>query len=132
MMRAAMKRAARAMAKVTRVAGGLAMATMVKKRVRAARAMVTRVVGDEEGGGNGGNMARNNNNGLVPIIVRQAILYLASTSLDNVGDNESTIRRLAYSLRTDDVSNDRMTMTMTMTATLSCHPFMLQRPLVLV
>jgi hypothetical protein len=25
-----------------------------------------------------------------------------------------------------------MTMTMTMTATLSCHPFMLQRPLVLV
>ena len=75
MMRAAMKRAARAMATVTRVAGGRAMSTMVKKRVRAARAMVTRVVGDEEGGGNGGNMARNNNNGLVPIIVRQAVLY---------------------------------------------------------
>ena len=105
---------------------------MVKKRVRAARAMVTRVVGDEEGGGDGGNMARNNNNGLVPIIVRQAVLYSASTSLDNVGDNELTIRRLAYSLRTDDVSNDQMMMTMTLTATLSCHPLMLQRPLVLV
>ena len=33
--------------------GGRATATMVKKRARAARVMVTRVVGDEEGGGDG-------------------------------------------------------------------------------
>ncbi len=41
---------------------------MVKKRVRVARAMGTRVVGDKEGGGDGGNMARNND-GLVPVVV---------------------------------------------------------------
>jgi hypothetical protein len=33
--------------------GGLVTATMMEKRVRAARAMVTRVVGDEEGDGDG-------------------------------------------------------------------------------
>ena len=37
---------------------------MVKKKGRVARAMVTRVVGDEEGDGDGGNMARNNDDGL--------------------------------------------------------------------
>jgi hypothetical protein len=36
----------------------------VKKRVRAARAMVMRVVGEEEGDGDGGNMARNKDEGL--------------------------------------------------------------------
>ena len=75
-----------------RVAGEQrAMATMVKKRVMAARAMVMRVVDDkEEGGGDGGNMVRNNDNGLVPVIVQQAILYLASASLKDESDNEST------------------------------------------
>jgi hypothetical protein len=38
-------------------------AMMVKKRVRAARAMVMRVVGDEEGDSDGEHMARNNNAG---------------------------------------------------------------------
>ena len=37
---------------------------MVKNRVRAARAMVTRVVGNKEGDGDGRNMERNNNDGL--------------------------------------------------------------------
>ena len=60
---------------------GRVTATMVKKRARAARVMVTRVVGDEEGGGNGGSMARNNNDGLVPIVVQQAV-HLASPSLN--------------------------------------------------
>ena len=46
------------------------MATMVKKRVRVARTIVTRVVGDEEGGGDRVNMARKNDNGLVPIVVQ--------------------------------------------------------------
>ena len=54
---------------------------MVKKRARAARVMVTRVVGDEEGGGDGGSMARNNDDGLVPIVVQQAV-HSASASLD--------------------------------------------------
>ena len=36
--------------------GGRATATMVQKRARTARAMVMRVVGDEEGDGNGGNI----------------------------------------------------------------------------
>ena len=66
------------------------MATMVKKRVRVARTIVTRVVGDKEGGGDGVNMARKNDNGLVPIVVQQAVLYLASASLDDVGGDEST------------------------------------------
>jgi hypothetical protein len=57
------------------------MAAMVKKRVRAARVMVTRVVGDEEGGGDGGSMARNNDDGLVPIVMQQAV-HSASASLD--------------------------------------------------
>ena len=54
---------------------------MVKKRVRAARVMVMRVVVNEEGGGDGGSMARNNGGGLVPIVVQQAI-HSASASLD--------------------------------------------------
>ncbi len=110
--------------------GGQAMATMVKMRVRAARAMVTRVVGDEVGGGNGGNMARNNDDGLLaPIIVQQAVLYSASASLNDVGDNESTGRRLAHALLTDNVGDDQTTTTMMVT--LFCRPLMLQRPLVL-
>ena len=70
--------------------GGRATATMAKKRARAARAMVTRVVGDEEGSGNGGNMARNKDDCLVPVVVQQAVLYSAFAGLDNVGDDEST------------------------------------------
>ncbi len=87
--------------------GWRATATIAKKRARAARAMVTRVVGDEEGGGDGGNMARNNDDGLVPVVAQQAVLYSAFASLDNVGDDESTGRRLAYALRTDDAGDDR-------------------------
>ena len=52
--------------------------------------MVTRVVGDKEGGGNGGNMARNNDDGLIPVVVQQAVLYLASASINNVGNDKST------------------------------------------
>jgi hypothetical protein len=63
---------------------------MVKKRVRVARAMVTRVVVDKEGDGDRGNMVRNNNNSLVPIVVQQPILYSSSTSLDKAGDDKST------------------------------------------
>jgi hypothetical protein len=70
--------------------GGQATVTMVKKRARAARAMVTRVVGDEEGDGDGGKMARNNDDGLVPIVVQQPVLYSSSASLDDAGDNKST------------------------------------------
>jgi len=69
--------------------GGQATATMVEKRARAARAMVTRIVGDKEGNGDGGNMARNNDDGLVPVAMHQPILYMAFTSLDNVGNNKS-------------------------------------------
>ncbi len=47
--------------------GGRVTATMVKKRVRAAREMVTRVVDDKEGHGDGGNMVRNNDNGLTSL-----------------------------------------------------------------
>jgi len=83
--------------------GGRATATMAKKRARAARAMVTRVVGHEEGGGDGGNMVRNKDDGLAPVVVQQAILYSAFAGLDNVGNDESTGRQLAY---------DRMTTTM--------------------
>ena len=54
---------------------------MVKKRARAARAMVTRMVGDEEGDGDGGNMARNNDNGLVPVVVQQPVLYSSSATM---------------------------------------------------
>jgi hypothetical protein len=39
---------------------GRAMATMVKKRARAARVMVARVVGDKEGGGDEHNNVGNN------------------------------------------------------------------------
>jgi hypothetical protein len=109
--------------------GGRATATMVKKRARAARAMVTWVVGDEEGGGDGGNMVRNKDDGLVPVVVQQAVLYSAFASLDNMGDDESTGQRLAYTLRTDDVGDDRTTTTMT--ATSSYRPLILQRPLFL-
>ena len=87
------------------------------------------MVGDKEGGGDGGNMARNNDDGLVPVVVQQAVLYSASASIDNVGDDKSTGRRLAYVLRTDDVGNDRTT-TMMM-ATSSCRPLILRRPLFL-
>jgi hypothetical protein len=128
MMRAVTKRAVRAMA-TGNDGGGRATATMVKKRARAARAMVTRVVGDEEGGGDGGNMERNKDDGLVPVVVQQAILYSAFAGLDNVGDNESTGRQLAYALRTDDVGDDQTTTTMT--ATSSCRPLILRRPLFL-
>ena len=95
---------------------------MVKKRARAARAMGTRVVGNKEGGSDGGNMARKND-GLVPVVVQQAILYLASASLDGAGNDESTGRRLAYTLCTDD-AGDNQTMMM-MTTTLSCCSLML-------
>jgi hypothetical protein len=43
--------------------GWRATATVAKKMARAARAMVTRVVGNEEGGGKGGTMARNKDDG---------------------------------------------------------------------
>ena len=46
-----------------------------------ARAMVTRVVGDEEGDGDGGNMARNINDGLVPVVVQQPVLYSSSVAM---------------------------------------------------
>mgnify|MGYP006201267699 CR=1 FL=1 len=81
------------------------------------RAMVMRVVGDDEGDGNRGNMVRrNNDNGLVPVVVQQAVLHSASASLDDVGDDESIGQRLAYTLRTDDVGDDRTTATMTATS----------------
>jgi len=86
------------------------------KRVARAMATVTRVVGDKEGDSDGGNMVRKNNNSLVPVVMLQAILYLASASLDDVGDDESTGRRLAYALRTDDVGDDQTTTTMTTTS----------------
>jgi hypothetical protein len=47
------------------------------------------VVGHEEGDGDGGNMARENDDGLVPVVVQQAVLYLASASLDDAGDDVS-------------------------------------------
>ena len=87
------------------------------------------MVGDEEGGGDGGNMVRNNDDGLVPVVVQQAVLYSASASINNVGDEKSTGQRLAYALCTDDVGDDRTTTTMT--ATSSCPPLILQRPLFL-
>ncbi len=95
--------------------GRRAMAMMVKKRARAARVMATRVVGDEEGDGDRGNMARNNDDGLVPVIVQQPVLYSSSASLDNLGDDKLTGRRLSYAPRTNDVGNDRTTMRMTTT-----------------
>ncbi len=61
--------------------GGRAKATMVKKRARATRVMVSRVVSDEEGGRDGGSMARNNDDGLILIVVQQAV-HSASASLD--------------------------------------------------
>ncbi len=74
----------------------------------------------DEGSIDRGNKLRNNDDGLVPVVVQQAVLHSASASLDDVGDDESTGRRLAYTLRTDDVGDDQM-MT-TMTATSSCRP----------
>jgi hypothetical protein len=85
--------------------------------------------GDEGGGRRRGNMARNNDDGLVPVVVQQAVLYSASASIDNVGEDKSTGRLLAYALRTDDVGNDQTTTTMT--ATSSCRRLILQRPLFL-
>ena len=87
------------------------------------------MVGDKEGGGDGGNMARNNDDGLVPVVVQQAVLYSASASIDNVGDDKSTGQRLAYALRTDNVGDDRTTTTMM--AISSCRPLILRRPLFL-
>jgi hypothetical protein len=101
---------------------------MAKKRVRAARAMVTRVVGDEEGGGDGGNMARNNDDGLVPVVVQQAVLYSAFASLDNVGDDQSTGRT---GVRAPHGRRRRRPNTITMTATSSCRPLILRHPLFL-
>ena len=95
--------------------GGRETATMVKKRVRVARAMVTRVVGEDEGNGDGGNMARNNRDGLVPVVVQQPILVSASASLDDTGDDKSTGRQLSYALRKNDIGDDQMTTRMTMT-----------------
>ena len=43
---------------------------------------------------------RNNDDGLVPVVVQQAVLHSASASIDNVGDDKLTGRRLAYVLRT--------------------------------
>ncbi len=66
---------------------GRATATMVKKMARAARrVMVTRVVGNKEGNDDGGKMVRNNDNSLIPIVMQQAVLYLASASLNNAGN----------------------------------------------
>ncbi len=97
--------------------GRRAMATMVKKRARAAMArMVTRVVGDDEGDGDGGNMVTNNDDGLVPVVVQQPILYLSSASLDNFGDDKLTGRRLPYALRTNNVGDGRTTTRMTTTS----------------
>ena len=87
--------------------GGRVTATMAKKRAKAARTMVTRVVGNEEGGGDGGNTARTNNDGLIPVVVQQDVLYLAFASLDNVGDDKLTRQRLAYTLRTDNVGDNQ-------------------------
>ncbi len=56
--------------------GRRAIATMVKKRVRVTRVVVTRMVGNEEGNGDGGNMVRNNDDGLVPVVMQQAVLGL--------------------------------------------------------
>ena len=91
--------------------GGRATATMVKKRARAARAMVTRVVGDEEGNGDGGNMARNNDDGLVPIVVQQPVLYMSSATMratTSRPDNDCRMR------------SPRTTSAMTEQRTLSC------------
>ena len=59
---------------------------MVKKRARAARVKGMRVVGDKVGSGDRGNMAWNNDDGLIPVVVQQAVLYLASESLNNAGN----------------------------------------------
>ena len=91
---------------------------MVKKRVRAARVMLMRVVGDEEGGGDGGNMSRNNDYGLIPVVVQQAVLHSASARHRQV--DRTTTGMPACMLRTDDVGGDPTTTTMT--ATSSCRP----------
>jgi hypothetical protein len=93
MMRAATKRVARGKGDGNDdEGGGRVTATMVKNRAKAARAMVKRVVGDEEGDSDGGNMVRTNDDGLVPIIVQQPVLYSSSASLDDAGDDKSTGR----------------------------------------
>ena len=63
---------------------------------------------------------RNKDDGLIPVVLQQPILHLASASLDDTGDDE-------YVLRMDNVGDDRTTMTITS----SCCPIVLQRPLVL-
>ena len=57
---------------------------------RAARRVmvVMRVVGNKEGNDDGGNMERNNDNSLIPIVMQQAVLYLASASHDNAGNDK--------------------------------------------
>ena len=82
-------------------------------------------------GGGAASLARNNNDGLVPVVLQQPVLDLASASLNlnNAGSNESAGRRLAYVLRTDNIGSDQTTTTMT-TKTSCCH-IMLQRCLVL-
>ena len=42
---------------------------------------------------------RNKDDGLIPVVVQQPILYLASASLDDTGDNE-------YVLRMDNAGDD--------------------------
>ena len=49
---------------------------------------------------------RNKDDGLIPVVVQQSNLYLASASLDDTGDNE-------YVLRMDNVGDDRTTTTIT-------------------
>ncbi len=110
--------------------GGRATATMVKKRARAARVMVTRVVGDEEGDGDGGNMVTNNDDGLVPVVVQQPDLYSSSASLDNFGDDKLTGRQLSYALRTNNVGDNRTTTRMMTTS--SCCDALLSSCLSLV
>jgi hypothetical protein len=39
----------------------------------------------------GASPTRNNDDGLVPIVIQQPVLYLASASLDNARNSESTV-----------------------------------------
>ena len=44
-------------------------------------------------GGGAASPARNNGNGLVPVVMQQPVLYLASASLDNAGHEKSAGRQ---------------------------------------
>jgi hypothetical protein len=46
-------------------------------------------------------MVRNNVDGIVPVVVQQAILFVASASLHDVGNDKSTGQQLAYALQMD-------------------------------